>query len=101
MEYQNAIIHSADILIDDHGLLTCWLDLRYGGSGQGFGGYALDNITGARFIRRILDTVGVTKWRDLAGKAIRVQNDLGKVYAIGHIVENRWFAPGDELRDKE
>lgn len=38
---KNAVIKSAVIDSDDMGLLTVWLHLDYGGSGQGFGGYAL------------------------------------------------------------
>lgn len=41
IETKNAVIESARISSDDYGLLSAWLVLDYGGSGQGFGGYAL------------------------------------------------------------
>ena len=40
IKIRNAIIESARINNDDHNLLSAWLSLDYGGSGQGFGGYA-------------------------------------------------------------
>ena len=42
-EIKNAIITGTYLGIEDHGILTFWLYLDYGGSGQGFGGYQLDN----------------------------------------------------------
>ena len=41
IEMQNAVIESAIITNDDHGVLSAWLFLDYGGAGQGFGGYCL------------------------------------------------------------
>ena len=38
----NAMIRSVALEYEDHGILTCWLHLDYGGSCQGFGGYSLD-----------------------------------------------------------
>ena len=40
-EIKNAIITGTYLGIEDHGILTFWLYLDYGGSGQGFGGYQL------------------------------------------------------------
>jgi hypothetical protein len=101
---RNAIIEKATITNDDHGLLSAWLFLDYGGSGQGFGGYALylpkdwkhskyqPNFAG-HFIWRVMEIADVNEWSKLAGKTIRVKADFGKVEAIGHIVRNDWFDP--------
>ena len=108
METKNAIITSAQITIGDRGLLTAWLMLDYGGSGQGFGGHALYlpksfsnhqgqvNIAG-HFIWRVLEIVGVTEWSHLVGKSIRVRATNGGIEAIGHIIKDDWFIPGDEF----
>ncbi len=104
----NAIIESTMLGIEDCGVMSCMLYLKFEGSGQGFGGYTLDQYIESRkrrvgwgpgldFIMQILTTVGVTKWEDLKGKYIRVRHDQpglrGKIVAIGHIIEDRWFDP--------
>lgn len=101
MEERNAIIKSVTLTIEDHGILTAWLNLGYGGSAQGFGGYALytpkmSECFAGRFIWRVLETVGVREWNELSGKPIRVRASLNGVRAIGHIIEDRWFVPSEE-----
>jgi len=103
-EIKNARIQSTMLGYEDHGILTCFLYLEYGGSGQGFGGYALDayvkeakeRIAGAyglRFITSVLKVVGVTQWEDLPGKHIRADSDHTKVYRIGNLLRDEWFDP--------
>jgi hypothetical protein len=111
MTIKNALIKSASLEIEDHNILTAWLHLDYGHSGQGFGGYSLglgsdykhrddakEHLFCQRYLRRCMEVAGVTKWSDLPGKTIRVKSDgeFGPILAIGHIVKDDWFAPKDE-----
>lgn len=113
IELKNAIIERASISNDDHGLLTAYLHLSYGGSGQGFGGYALylpkhfthhkvhgPNYAG-HFIWRCMEIAGVSEWSQLAGKTIRVKAEYTKVHAIGHIVKDDWFDPSVDFAKAE
>ena len=109
MDEKNAIIESARITTEDHNLLSVWLTLDYGGSGQGFGGYSLylpksfkhHNPSGpnyaGHFIWRCMEIAGVTEWDRLVGKTIRVRHEHSKVHAIGHIVKDDWFNPSEDF----
>ena len=104
---KNAVMTKATIDMDDHGLLSAWLMLDYGGSGQGFGGYALylpkdfthsnnqKNYAG-HFIWRCMEIAGVDEWSELRGRTIRVRVDSefnSPIRSIGHIIKNDWFDP--------
>lgn len=110
METKNAVITSLQLTGDDHGILTAWLMLDYGGSGQGFGGYALylprnfkhhevKSVAG-HFIWRVMEIAGVTNWDNVTGKTIRVRGDHSGIEAIGHIVKDDWFYPRKEFADQ-
>ena len=103
MEIKNAVIESVTICDSDRGLLDAWIMLDYGGSGQGFGGYALYlpksykhhkllSVAG-HFIWRCMEIGGVKRWEDLEGKTIRVKIEDGLIQGIGHIVKDDWFIP--------
>ncbi len=111
MEIKNAIIKSAEITSDDHGCLSAWLYLDFGGSGQCFGGYVLylpksskhhkvESVAG-HFIYRILEIADVTKWSQLAGKTIRVKGSFSGIDEIGHIVKDDWFSPKIDFNKTE
>lgn len=104
VETRNAIIKMATITNDEHGLMTAWLHLDYGGADQSFGGFALylpksfthsanqPNFAG-HFIWRVMEIAEVAEWSHLKGKSIRVRCQHTKVHAIGHIIKDDWFDP--------
>ena len=114
IEIINAVIES--VSIDTERCLSAWLTLDYGGTGQGFGGYALfmrpfdtekkakgtyllGNYAGL-FIYRCIEIGGVEKWEQLRGRTIRVKKPAGfggSIIAIGHIVKDDWFEPTREF----
>lgn len=101
---KNALVKSADIFIEDHGILTAFLYLDFGGANQGFGGYSLDGKGAnyaACFIRGVLDTLKLHEWSALAGKILRVETENGLLVAIGHPIEDRWFYPKREFEKLE
>jgi hypothetical protein len=98
---QLGIIEGTELGVEDHGVLSFWLHVNFGGAGQGFGGYALDEphgrgsgfkgrhgtAFGCEVILRVLGAVGVEKWEDLKGKEIWVYRDTdnflaGKILGI-------------------
>lgn len=103
-EIRNAVIKSTSLTIGDHGCLSAWLHLDFGGSGQGFGGYSLGssipglverdsrNWAGIHIVS-ILSVVGVPDWSMLPGKTIRADIGKGRINGIGHIVKDKWFYP--------
>jgi hypothetical protein len=115
MIIKNAVIESATISKDDHGLLSAWLMLSYGGSGQGFGGYTLylpkgfahsanqKNYAG-HFIWRCMEVAEVSEWGQLKGRCIRVKLEAeysSPIKAIGHIIKEDWFDPSADFKQLE
>lgn len=117
----NARIERAQILIEDHGILTWMLDLNHGAFVQGVGGYSMASTISDEIewighlnhrndvfkkyafailsMRSILETIGVSHWDKLKGQYCRIHGVPGRqIRAIGHIVEDRWFDP-DVLLD--
>jgi hypothetical protein len=106
METKNALIKSTYLGIEDHGIMTFYLNLDYGDCFQSAGGYALDTVLegkdgkfvcrigygkGMSLIMEILKTVEVEKWEDLPCHHIRVLADHTKVSSIGHLLKDKWL----------
>lgn len=95
-EIRNAIIKDVSIFIEDHGILTSFVDLDYGNSAQGFGGYSLEESMG-RWLRGLFKVFGVTDIKSLKGKPCRVRIEGGLARSIGHLLDDRWFTPATDL----
>jgi len=98
MKTRNAKIKSTFLGVEDHGILTAYLNLDYDEMGQSFGGYCfgaishpVGNAFGMEFIRQLLRTLEVDTWEQIPGEHCRVKQDDNKVYSIGHITKNKWF----------
>ena len=122
----NARIKSTHLGFEDHGILTIWIHLEFEHSGQGFGGFVLDDkpleedrgqsgyrrqpsALAGRSITGILQALDVTSWEKLAGTYVRIRKDGGwsaPITHIGHIIKDRWFsfveaAKAEKLRDQQ
>jgi len=108
MEIKNAMIKNVSLSNADHGCLSSFIQVDHDEGSQGFGGYQLytPNNRGRLgsagvFIWRVLETVGVSDWKDLARKYIRIRLEDGMITAIGHIVKDDWFCPKEEFKNLE
>jgi hypothetical protein len=86
IDTENARIVSADIALEDRGGLQYALELSGAGWGTVWAGPA---ERGA--LLALLELVGVTRWRDLVGRYVRVRTNYPDVLAIGHIIDDRWI----------
>ena len=98
MTTMNAVVTKVSLGYEDHGIPTCFLFLQHEKGSQGFGGYDL-RYYGIDFILQILKAVGVDTWEGLQGKSVRVKESDGRLSAIGHFIEDRWFEPQAEVSD--
>lgn len=78
---------------EDHGILTAWVPLEYGGSGQSLGMYGFSWSPGPDHIEkyrskamewcaRLMQAFGVDEWSKIEGRTVMVQADWGKVYGV-------------------
>jgi hypothetical protein len=104
METRNAVITDSWIELDEFGDISAGILLDYGDGCQAFGSNGLytsqkgllgKNYAGF-FIFRVLKAVGVHKWEEIKGRAVRVVCDSTHVESIGHIVKGEWFYLGND-----
>ena len=92
-ETRNAIITDARIFIEDHGILTFFIDLDYGGQMQDFGGYDVRTNLGV-WVQDILNAFEVDDWNKLKGKPCRARLDDSRlIRSIGNLIKEKWVTP--------
>ena len=92
----NAKITHAEIMIEDHGCLTFCIQID---SSEGWStGIGMFDLNGCQnidiLIRDILKTVGITRWSDLTGKYIRIDDNNNRnstITKIGNILTDNWI----------
>jgi hypothetical protein len=105
----NGKITEADLSMAEQGVCIMLLSLAGDGWGVDYGGHVLGkgSVGAAEFsgeaqgieqIMRVMDTVGVSHFKDLKGSYIRIavhQKDNGRVNVIGNIIADKWFDIAD------
>ena len=105
----NAKITDADLSMADQGVLIMRLALVGNGWSADYGGYVLGvgSLGASEFtgmpkgieqIMRVMDTVGVAHFKELAGSYVRIaisRSGNGPVRIIGNIITDKWFDIAD------
>jgi hypothetical protein len=118
IEIVNAVVESATLHLERGFALVSWLQLNYGGTSQGFGGYVLGGTGDAKtpaaqhgqqpnlcaeWVVSCLRAAGVDNWKDIPGKVVRVRREAGwngRIVGIGHAIKDDcWFLPEQRIAD--
>ena len=95
LSVKNAVIKNVSLGFEDHGFLTFYIYLDYGGEGQAIGGICVTNNgepdSFGAFMACMLKAFKVSKWEDLKGKSCRVLSDENKVHEVSHFIHDTWF----------
>ena len=97
-------IREASLMVEDHGILTSFLDLDYashhwklGAEGQRFGRYHLGGQYASLWIAGVFKATGVSSWDAVPGCWVWAEATWNKVLAIKGVVTGVEFRPwGDE-----
>ena len=87
-----------DVLMQErNACMTFYLFLDYGGDGQDDEETKTRHGTayGTEAIRRVLETVGVSRWEKLPGTPVRARAEHNKIHAIGHYLKDQWLDLGE------
>lgn len=103
MEWENMKIARTSLSKAEHGIMIGWLHCEAEGTGQGFGGLALNHPTVlGNWIEGVLAATGVNSWEELTGSFVRVgrEEPYGPIVAIKPILSDTpVFRPSKALLD--
>jgi hypothetical protein len=87
VEKDIAKIAQADIMYEDHGILTFYIQFDGGGWGQAFPMYNINHGHGMELVNRVLSAVGVNAVHELVGKTVFVLRDepYGEITGIENL----------------
>lgn len=102
---ENAVIESAELGFQDHGILTGMLRMRHKSGNYGFGGLHWGSREGASaeqcrsmrdWVASVLLVTGAKNLSDVVGKIVRVKRlsemTTMKITEIGHVIDDVWMA---------
>ena len=104
---ENARIKNFYIGYEVHGCFTMTIQLECCQWIVNFGDYVLGDLDtwsqgpnlALWFIGTMLKTVGVSNVKELIGKIVRIKSEEGRIVAIGHCLEDRWFNPSEDMNN--
>ena len=97
IEVHNATIESTRLEVEDHGILTAWINTRRANSTvQGFGGFCFSGGRPTRFSPLLSEfiyhvTILWGQWEKLPGKPIRVLVKDQSIAALGHYIDDTFL----------
>lgn len=94
LSIENAKIERVMLGFEDHGILTLDLTVKGDGWGCGFGGYRMDGSHGMECVKDLLYTMKIGSLEELKNTYCRIMSEgfNGRIRAIGHLIEDRWFS---------
>ena len=90
IEIENAKITTTLIGLEDHGIFSIAINFEGEGWGQGTGCYYASGDV-ERWIKGVIDVLGVQSWESLPNKLVRVKRQDGLLIAVGDIFKDKWF----------
>ena len=79
-------------------VFTLSIGITMGAVSQAFGGMTLkgkpvEGFHPIGYLESIMIVFGVKCWEDIYGKFCRCLADPGRMYSIGHLIEDKWLHP--------